>query len=160
MTMHTLLEELKDAHQALSDYWTSKKSGDTLPSRRDVNPCHLRRYLSHLTILEISEGDCEVRLSGGAAKQAFGLKQKARLRSDLRHVESDWWIDTARQTAEAGGPLNGARRARNGIHVWLRLPMLDSDGTSVVILCHDFLVTSDMGPNRQPSNPEPLSIAA
>ncbi|MEO1029449.1 MAG: PAS domain-containing protein, partial [Pseudomonadota bacterium] len=159
MTMQTLSEDLSDAHTAMTEYWDSKRNGSRLPLRRDLNPCELRRYLSHISIIELVEGDCSVRLSGTVAKRQFGLRQKARISSDLRLIESNWWLQTAKATVEQGMPCHGIRQASDGLHAWLRLPLLDCVTGTPIVMCHDSLMpfATDNEPTRSRRLAQPIA---
>lgn len=162
--MQSVLEDLRCAHTALTEYWYSKKTGAVLPSRQDVNPCDIRRYLGHLSILELKDNDCKVRLTGSASRSSFGLRQKARIRSDLKLVEGNWWIGSARSVIDSNRPRQGVRSVGRGCHVWLRLPLSDESAAGSIVLCHDYLVETGMHPERiskvMAMSGQPLSIAA
>lgn len=160
MTMQTLFEELSAAHAAMTDYWYSKRNGSLLPSRRSLNPCDLRRYLSHLSIIELTGDDCSVRLSGTGVHRQFGLRQKAYLRRDLRLIESNWWLQTALETAERAAPSNGVRQTHDGDHVWLRLPFEEQGTATPILVCHDYLIPSGSSSRARSSSSLQPSIAA
>ncbi|WP_156092670.1 PAS domain-containing protein [Rhodovibrio salinarum] len=47
------LELRHDEHRQLYDYWRSKRQGDRLPSRADINPADLRFLLPRLALIDV-----------------------------------------------------------------------------------------------------------
>lgn len=42
--------------QEIFDYWMSRRSGDRLPSRKDIDPTDIRKVLGHIALIEVVPG--------------------------------------------------------------------------------------------------------
>jgi hypothetical protein len=59
-------------HLDLYRYWLAKRSGRTMPARRDLNPGDICQLLPYLTIVEKVDGEFHYRLFGTAAADQLG----------------------------------------------------------------------------------------
>jgi hypothetical protein len=74
-TAHDVRPLLKsDALKALEAYWRSKRRGDALPRRRDIDPWEMRAFLSHVFLIAVTQNPMRFwfRSVGGSVSENFG----------------------------------------------------------------------------------------
>jgi hypothetical protein len=63
-----------DALKALEAYWRSKRRGDALPRRRDIDPWEMRAFLPHVFLVAVTQNPLRFwfRSVGGSISENFG----------------------------------------------------------------------------------------
>jgi hypothetical protein len=63
-----------DELKALEAYWRSKRRGDSLPTRRDIDPWEMRAYLDHVFLIAVTRNPMRFwfRSVGGTISAAYG----------------------------------------------------------------------------------------
>jgi hypothetical protein len=64
-------------------YWRGKRSGRSMPARRDLDPTEMPRLLPHLQLIEPVAGRFRFRLIGTALAEAFGRDYTGRFVDEL-----------------------------------------------------------------------------
>lgn len=131
------------------DYWQSCAGLRQMPSRKDIDPCSMRKYLPQISLIDIGDGmkSAKVRLAGSRLRDVYGFELTGKCLGDLEWGEKrPYWQavyrDILKKGAPQGGSISGPLCRREHVKLfWLRLP-LSQDGESVnMILCHDIAVS-------------------
>jgi hypothetical protein len=63
-----------DALKALEAYWRSRKHGDILPTRRDIDPWEMRAFLTHVFLISVTQNPMRFwfRSVGGGITDSYG----------------------------------------------------------------------------------------
>lgn len=130
------------SQQALVRHWLVWRdvAGQACPRRSQADPGTLRRFLAHLSILELDgRGGAVFRLAGSRLRPLLGLEARGCSVDSLPASLSEIWglgLDAAVERIEpVGGVIT--RRDTSGRHAWLRMPLVDTAGRVSLILCHD-----------------------
>ncbi len=133
------------------DYWQSCAGLRQMPSRKDIDPCSMRKYLPQISLIDICDGmkSATVRLAGSRLRDVYGFELTGKCLGDLEWGEKrPYWQavyrDLLTKGAPQGGTIEGPMCRREHVTLfWLRLP-LSQDGENVnMILCHDIAVPSN-----------------
>ena len=136
------------AHEELFGYWSSRRHGPGLPSRRDLHPGDIKRLLPTLSLIDVESEplDFRVRLAGTALYDVYGREITGRRLGDIYNsAAADYWrVELAKVVAE-GRPAVGVHSLawRGASHLsllWLRLPLASNGGDVDMILGYDAVV--------------------
>jgi hypothetical protein len=150
----------------LYDYWLERAGERAYPARHDINPCHVPRLLSGISLIDVAADitQSKIRLAGTRLREVYDREITGLAIGSLpwgnRH---DYWMAAYRRTIENALPTQGVIRGPqvNKEHVvqyWLRLPLsvstnLASDAVGM-LLCYDYFV-----PASEISHEQNLAIA-
>lgn len=130
------------SQRVLVQHWLSWRdvAGEPCPRRNQADPGSLRRFLAHLSILELDgQGRAAFRLAGSRLRSLLGLEARGCFVDSLPAPLSEIWelgLDAAVERVEpVGGVIT--RLDAPGRHAWLRMPLVDAAGRVSLILCHD-----------------------
>lgn len=133
------------AQVELISYWASLQSGSALPSRDQLDPGRLRRYLSSLSIIDILPGNrMSLRLMGSNLRNLFGRDGSGRFVHELQEPFSEIWALGKQEAIGAAQPVWGVTDRGTDQHAWLRLPILGCGEVERQILCHDALISKQV----------------
>ena len=133
------------AHEELFAYWCSRREGARLPSRASIHPCHFKRHLPTISLIDVTREPrgYRMRLAG---TELYGLYAREITGRGLDQIYAppvaDYWRRELDQVVETRRPAVGMHDFawRGAPHVsvlWLRLP-LSSNGSDVdMILGYD-----------------------
>jgi len=100
------------AAQSLLDYWRSKRSGDRLPGRKDIDPVELKRHLANVILIDVEHDPLRLRyrLIGTSITRAMNRDSTGRYYDEIypRKLLSDIyksfeWIFEHRQPLRTYG---------------------------------------------------------
>jgi hypothetical protein len=130
----------------LFDYWTEKSGKRAMPSRKDINPAHIPRVLSGISLVDVSpdKASCRIRLAGTRLREIYDREV-----TGLQIEELDWgdkhdyWIAAYRRTIDEGKPTQGVIRGprthkEHLVQYWLKLPLASETGDVGMLLCYDY----------------------
>jgi hypothetical protein len=130
----------------LFDYWTEKSGKRAMPSRKDINPAHIPRVLSGISLVDVSpdKASCRIRLAGTRLREIYDREV-----TGLQIEELDWgdkhdyWIAAYRRTIDEGKPTQGVIRGprthkEHLVQYWLKLPLASETGAVGMLLCYDY----------------------
>lgn len=146
----------------LYDYWLEQAAGQALPSRASINPCHVPRLLSGMSLIDV-ETDIEqsrIRLAGTRLREVYDREVTGMVIGALPWgSRREYWLAAYRRTIEQAQPTQGVLRGPqlNKEHVvqyWLRLPLRTTSEAVSMILCYDYFV-----PASEISQEQNLAIA-
>jgi hypothetical protein len=130
------------ACKALLAYWQSKRSGGSLPRRKDIVPAEIPQLLPHLMIIEPVNGggDWKYRLVGTAVAQRYGFDWTGKKMTELLDAATApaiirFYSDVA--AMRAPNFVMGRAMIEGRDHVVYEcgsFPILGSDGVTVWIL--------------------------
>ena len=134
----------------LFDYWCARRTADRFPRRADISPADLRKILPNLSLMDVLAGaTLRVRLAGTRLREYYGIETTGRLFNKFELGEQrDYWDAAYREVIEGGRPAQGVVPLVpwNQPHVyqfWLRLPLADDEGRTVMVLGHDAFLQSE-----------------
>lgn len=135
---------------ALYDYWDGKCAGRNMPTRADLDPVEMRRWLGNLLLIDVTaEGRFVYRLYGTGFVDSFGLdmtgrsvdelpaEQQERVRVDYEAVRASRQPRVRLYTAVFELPGIGLRPpAEPQVTTWERLilPLSGDDGEVAMLL--------------------------
>jgi hypothetical protein len=132
----------------LYDYWLEQAGDNSLPSRADINPCHMPRLLAGISLVDVAE-DVEhsrIRLAGTRLREIYDREITGLAIGALQWgSKRDYWMAAYRRTIESAIPTQGVLRGPqvNKEHVvqyWLRLPLRTNAEAVGMVLCYDYFV--------------------
>lgn len=128
----------------LYDYWLEKASGRAMPRRADIHPAHFPRLLPHISLIEVAEGRCRVRLAGTRLRDVYDREITGLYVDALDWGDKhDYWLAAYKRTIEERKPSQGIVRGpkvnkEHLVQYWLKLPLCDAAADGVgMILCLD-----------------------
>lgn len=136
------------AHEELFLYWASLRHGLKLPSRRDLDPCAIKRLLPTISLTDVASGgrDFRVRLAGTGLWDVYGREITGRTLGEIYAAPAaDYWRTELTRLVEERRPAAGVHSLawRGASHLsllWMRLP-LAADGEDVdMILGYDAVI--------------------
>lgn len=123
-------------------YWKAVRRalGTSGVERSALDLGRLRRFLSRIVLLEVRE-DCvlAVRLCGTLRCQDLGFDPSGMALDDLPSEWAAHVLEGAEQAVSSNEPVAGQRvlKGSDQANAFLRLPLLDRQGTVRFVLCHD-----------------------
>lgn len=136
----------------LFDYWRAKAAGGRYPTRADIQPSELRRLLPCLSILEVVGGDTlrlKVRLAGTRLRDYLGVEITGHHLDEYDlGDQTEYWDAVYREVILGGRPAQGVVpltpwRQPDIFQFWLRLPLMNDEGSIVMVLGHDAFLQSE-----------------
>ena len=130
----------------LFDYWIQKSVGRAMPRRCDINPAHIPRVLSGISLVEVSpdKSRCRIRLAGTRLREIYDREITGLYIEDLDWGDKhDYWIAAYRRTIEEGKPTQGVVRGprthkEHLVQYWLKLPLATVNDEVGMLLCYDY----------------------
>ena len=130
----------------LFDYWVEKSNGRAMPNRCDINPAHIPRILSGMSLVDVSpdKSRCRIRLAGTRLREIYDREITGLHIEDLEWGEKhDYWIAAYRRTIEDGKPTQGVVRGprvhkEHLVQYWLKLPLATNGNDVGMLLCYDY----------------------
>ena len=130
----------------LFDYWIQKSVGRAMPRRSDINPIHIPRILSGISLVEVSPDKtrCRIRLAGTRLREIYDREITGLQIEDLDWGDKhDYWIAAYRRTIEEGKPTQGVVRGprthkEHLVQYWLKLPLATVNDEVGMLLCYDY----------------------
>jgi hypothetical protein len=130
----------------LFDYWIEKSRGRSMPRRSDINPTHIPRILSGISLVDVSadKARCRIRLAGTRLREIYDREITGLHIEDLDWGDKhDYWIAAYRRTIEEGKPTQGVIRGprlhkEHLVQYWLKLPLATESGDVGMLLCYDY----------------------
>ena len=130
----------------LFDYWIQKSVGRAMPRRGDINPIHIPRILSGISLVEVSpdKSRCRIRLAGTRLREIYDREITGLFIEDLDWGDKhDYWIAAYRRTIEEGKPTQGVVRGprthkEHLVQYWLKLPLATVNDEVGMLLCYDY----------------------
>jgi hypothetical protein len=145
MPKQTLFQGVTIAQRALIDYWQRLLDGAGCVPRDAIDPGELRSMLASISIVQFDEaGDGRFRIAGSRLRDIFGVEARGRRVADVVGDNGDAFSLGLSLALERRAPVGGVIEQEDGMHAWLRLPLMDSNGHLTMVLCHDELL-----PNRR-----------
>ncbi len=131
-----------------------------MPCRGDINPVHIPKILSGISLVEVSPDKtrCRIRLAGTRLREIYDREITGLQIEDLDWGDKhDYWIAAYRRTIEEGKPTQGVIRGPRVhkdhlVQYWLKLPLAAANGDVGMLLCYDYFQTA--------SDDETVQIAA
>ena len=126
----------------LFDYWTEKSGSRTMPRRSDINPAHIPRVLSGISLVDVcaEKGSCRIRLAGTRLRDIYdreitGLDKRACLYFDIKPTQ---------------GVVRGPRTHKEHlVQYWLKLPLASETGDVSMLLCYDYFQSASEDAHMQ-----------
>jgi hypothetical protein len=133
----------------LYDYWLDKAAGRPMPDRRDIHPADIPRLLPYVSLIEVADGRCRVRLAGTRLREVYD-REITGLYVDLLDWgdKRDYWLAAYRRPIQEGKPAQGVIRGprvhkEHLVQYWLKLPLCCPNTEGVgMILCLDHFQTA------------------
>ena len=132
----------------LYDYWLSRHGVESLPSRADINPCHIGKLLPGISLIDVAAElpQSRVRLAGTRLREIYDREI-----TGLRIEDLDWggkrnyWLAAFRRTVEERQPTQGVvvgpcSNKDHLVQYWLRLPLCDATGSINMILSFVYFI--------------------
>jgi hypothetical protein len=91
----------------LFDYWTERSGGRAMPSRKDINPAHIPRVLSGISLVDVcpEKASCRIRLAGTRLREIYDREITGLYIEDLDWGDKhDYWIAAYRRTIQEASP--------------------------------------------------------
>ncbi len=143
MSQKTVFQGVTIAQQALIDYWKQLRDPAGSVARDAIDPGALRSMLASISIVQFDEsGDGRFRIAGSRLRDIFGMEARGRRVADVMGENGEAFALGLSVALERRAPVGGIMEQKDGIHAWLRLPLLDSTGQLTMVLCHDELLPS------------------
>ncbi len=132
----------------LYDYWLEQAGANAMPARSDINPCHVPRLLSGISLVDVADDieQSRVRLAGTRLREVYDREITGLCIGALQWGNRrDYWMAAYRRTIEDALPTQGVLRGPqvNKEHVvqyWLRLPLRTASDNVGMVLCYDYFV--------------------
>ena len=136
------------AHEELFAYWASRRTGATLPARRDLDPAGIKRLLPTVCLIDVLHDplDFRMRLAGTGLYDVYGREITGRGLSEIYNsAAADYWrrelADVVRERKPAVGVHNLAWRGASHLSIlWLRLPLASNGRDVDMILGYDAVI--------------------
>jgi hypothetical protein len=143
--------------RTLFDYWTQKSGGRTMPCRADINPAHIPRVLSGISLVDVSPDKvrCRIRLAGTRLREIYDREITGLFIEDLDWGDKhDYWIAAYRRTIEEGKPTQGVVRGprthkEHLVQYWLKLPLATANNEVGMLLCYDYFQSASEDAHMQ-----------
>jgi hypothetical protein len=138
----------------LYDYWLAQAGDNSLPSRGDINPCHVPRLLAGISLIDVADDieQSRIRLAGTRLREVYDREVTGLAIGALPWgPRREYWMAAYRRTIESAQPTQGILRGPqiNKEHVvqyWLRLPLRTLSEAVGMVLCYDYFVpASEIG---------------
>ena len=138
-------------HRQLFDYWLECCSGQTMPSRSDINPCHVPRLLPGISLISVADDlmCSRVRLAGTRLREIHDREITGQMVGELDLGDKrDYWLAAYRRTVEQGLPTQGVLKGprvhkEHLVQYWLRLPLSSKRSCPAeMILGHDYFASA------------------
>lgn len=143
MSKQTVFQGVTVAQQALIDYWKRLRDRAGCVPRDAIDPGELRSMLASISIVQFDEaGDGRFRIAGSRLRDIFGMEARGRRVADVIGEHGDAFSLGLSVALERRAPVGGVIEQKDGMHAWLRLPLMDSSGHLTMVLCHDELLPS------------------
>ncbi len=135
-----------DDQRALFDYWQSKCNGDSLPRRRDICPSGFVPYLTNVSLIDVvtsaNTRQYSYRLAGSGLRNHFGREVTGKYIEEVFDPDSfRYWQRVLDVLVERQKPSCGSVQCDSGsiqkTQFWMRLPLVDENGSVNMILSHD-----------------------
>ena len=136
------------AHEELFAYWCSLKDDAPAPSRRRIDPAHMKRLLPTVSLIETPRTtgeDYRVRLAGTGLYTVYGREITGRSFGEVYNsAAADYWraeLDKVVSDRKPGVGVHSLawRGASHLSIVWIRLPLV-TEGEGMMILGYDAVV--------------------
>lgn len=132
----------------LYDYWLERAGDNVLPSRADINPCHVPRLLAGISLVDVADDieQSRIRLAGTRLREVYDREITGLAIGALQWgSRRDYWMAAYRRTIESALPTQGVLRGPqvNKEHVvqyWLRLPLRTAADNVGMLLCYDHFI--------------------
>ena len=145
MSKQTVFQGVTVAQQALIDYWKQLRDRAGCVPRDAIDPGAMRSMLASISIVQFDDaGDGRFRIAGSRLRDIFGMEARGRRVADVIGEHGDAFSLGLSVALERRAPVGGVIEQPDGMHAWLRLPLMDSNGHLTMVLCHDELL-----PRRQ-----------
>ncbi|MEH6411282.1 MAG: PAS domain-containing protein [Hyphomonas sp.] len=138
MSNKTLFQGVTIAQQELINYWKRLRDRAGCVPREAIDPGALRSMLASISIVQFDEsGDGRFRIAGSRLRDIFGMEARGRRVADVMGAHGEAFSLGLSVALERRGPVGGVIEQEDGMHAWLRLPLMDSNGHLTMVLCHD-----------------------
>ncbi len=145
--------------KAIYDYWRSKCGEGRIPSRRDIDPAHLKNHLPMISLTEVKTGGpkdrFQCRLAGTGFWDLYNDEIQGRYIDELPLGDRcQYWERILGQVASNRRPSAGVTRPGTpyGSHLaqfWIRLPLSENGRDVNLILGYDHLIKVSDIPKAQ-----------
>jgi hypothetical protein len=143
--------------RTLFDYWTKMSGKRSMPCRADINPAHIPRVLSGISLVDVSpdKAHCRIRLAGTRLREIYDREITGLSIEDLDWGDKhDYWIAAYRRTIEEGKPTQGVVRGprthkEHLVQYWLKLPLASETGDVSMLLCYDYFQSASEDAHMQ-----------
>jgi len=143
MSNKTLFRGVTIAQQDLISYWKRLRDGAGCVPRDEIDPGALRSMLASISIVQFDEsGDGRFRIAGSRLRDIFGIEARGLRVSEVMGGHGDAFSLGLSVALERRSPVGGIIEQNGGMHAWLRLPLMDSEGRLTMVLCHDEMLPS------------------
>jgi hypothetical protein len=143
MSNKSLFRGVTIAQQDLINYWRRLRDGAGCVPRDEIDPGALRSMLASISIVQFDEsGDGRFRIAGSRLRDIFGMEARGRRVADVMGAHGDAFSLGLSVALERRSPVGGLIEQEDGMHAWLRLPLLDSHGQLTMVLCHDEMLAN------------------
>ena len=128
----------------LYDYWLEKAGARAMPQRSDLHPGQFPRLLPYISLVEVEDGRCRIRLAGTRLRDVYDRETTGLYVDQLDWGDKrDYWLAAYRRIVEEGKPaqwvIRGPRLHKEHlVQYWLKLPLAREGSEGVaIILCLD-----------------------
>ncbi len=133
-----ILSGVTEAQRLLIAHWYECRNADGQVPRDAIDAGTVRSTLADLSIVEIDEiGQGRFRIAGSHLRDLFGMDVRGRPVSEIAGAYGEGYAFGLIAAVQQGVPVGGVTDTGKGLHVWLRLPLMDEDGALTQVLCHD-----------------------
>jgi len=155
------------AHEEMFAYWNSLKAGAPAPTRREIDPGHMKRLLPTVSLTYVLRGDgldYRVRLAGTGLYNVYGREITGRTLAEVYNsAAAEYWRHELGKVVHERKPGVGVHNLawRGASHlsiVWIRLPLVTEAGDVNMILGYDAVV--GLGSVSSGIRPAPGAAAA
>ena len=141
----------------LYDYWLEKAGSRAMPQRSDFHPAQVPRLLPYISLIEVTEGRCRIRLAGTRLRDVYDRETTGLYVDQLDWGDKrDYWLAAYRRILEEGKPAQGVIRGprlhkEHLVQYWLKLPMSRAGAEGVaMLLCLDNFQSASEHPLDRP----------
>lgn len=129
------------ALRAAFEYWQKLCGDRPMPSRRDINPSAMRKFIAHVGVIDILVAADEsvsyfVRVAGAEVERVPGLRSGKALLDGVPADMASRWLEPHERLRLSGKPLRGFGRIVGGktwlMGEYLHAPLGDGDGTTSI----------------------------